>query len=104
MTAVSPLLLSDSPTVDLAGLTDAESLCAAHLDDAVRAFGQVAMQAIELGPISASQLVPAQIRAFGALYWCSELERAGLVPFLEGVADAIVRGTLVEPMGDAVQS
>ncbi len=104
MTAVSPSVHTDPATGGLPGLAAAEALCAAHLDDAVRAFGQVALQAIELGPLSSSQLVPAQIRAFGALYWCSELERAGLVPFLEGVADAIVRGTIIEPMGDAVQS
>ena len=87
----------------LGGLSLVEALSASHLDDAVRTFGAVALSTIELPPLSSSSLVAAQIRVCAALYWCYELEQAGLVPFIEALAEGFVRGDVIAPLGGSIQ-
>jgi len=78
-----------------------ERLLADHLADAVRCFGSAALGLVDLPPIASGALVPTQIRVAAVLLWARELEEAGLLPFVEAMAEGVTRGTLLVPLGDS---
>ena len=81
------------------GLRTCELLLAQHLEAVQKRFGPVALGVIDLPNLHGGQLVADQIKVCAVLYWASEVERAGLVPFVEALATGIMRGTIIEPLG-----
>jgi hypothetical protein len=84
------------------GLERCEQALSEHLEAVVRHHGPAALGVIDLPGFGAGTLVPPQIQVSAVLYWASEVERAGLLPFVEALAAGVVRGTIVQPLGNAV--
>lgn len=74
------------------GLRVCEQLLAEHLGAVARRFGAVGLGVIDLPALGAEPIVGAQVRLAAALYWCRELERGGLLAFVEALALAVERG------------
>ncbi len=90
---------------DLSGALDAcDELLALHLDEVVRRYGAVGLGVIDLPPLGPEPIVRAQVRAAAVLYFCREAERAGILPFVEKLAEAIVTGSLSLPIGGSARS
>jgi hypothetical protein len=99
----SPALLSPAQRAAAqAGLAFAEQLLARHMEAVGVRYGPVALGVIDLPPLSGGRLVDAQIRVSGVLYWAAELEQAGLLPFVEALAEGVASGAVMEPLGAAV--
>jgi hypothetical protein len=77
-----------------------EHLLAAHLSEAVQRFGAGALGLVDLPPITSSSLSPAQLRVAAVLFWAREVEGAGLLPFVEALAEQVVEGRLALPLTD----
>jgi hypothetical protein len=84
------------------GLNASDGLLAQHLDAVRREFGPSGLGVIDLPQLGSGQLVRAQISVCGALYWCYEVEQAGLLPFIEALAQGVVHGTVVLPLGAVI--
>lgn len=70
-----------------------------HRAAAVDRYGAAALEAIDLPPIAdQGELVPAQIRAAGALLWASEVEQAGLPAFIDSLAEGVLEGKVLLPI------
>jgi hypothetical protein len=78
-----------------------ESLLGAHLHAAERVFGSAALGLVDLPPLSGGRLVPAQIGIAAVLYYCRELESAGLLPFLEVLSARFASGEVALDFGRA---
>jgi hypothetical protein len=99
----SPALLSPAQRAAAqAGLAFAEQLLARHMEAVGVRYGPVALGVIDLPPLAGGRLVDAQIRVSGVLYWAAELEQAGLLPFVEALAEGVASGAVMEPLGAAV--
>lgn len=98
MTGPAPRLIESA----IPGLSVAHVNVAEHLDSVARRFGPAGLGVIDLPPLATAGIVPAQVRVCGVLYWAFEIEQAGLLPFVEALAEGIVRGTIAEPIGAAV--
>ena len=83
------------------GLELAQADVAEHLAAVAHRFGPAALGVLDLPVLETSGVVGPQVRVCGVLYWAFELEQAGLVPFVEALAEGIVRGTLILPIGAA---
>ena len=83
------------------GLELAQDDVAEHLAAVAHRFGPAALGVLDLPMLETSGVVGPQVRVCGVLYWAFELEQAGLVPFVEALAEGIVRGTLILPIGAA---
>ena len=83
------------------GLDECERLLGEHLNAFVQHYGSAALGVINLPNLGPGQLVPAQIRASAVLYWTSEVEQAGLLPFIEALSEGVVKGTVTQPLGNA---
>jgi hypothetical protein len=74
------------------------------LDDlraaALERWGSGALEAIDLPPIlnPSGQVSPAQLRAAGALLWASQVEEAGLLDFVDALADGVLEGKVLLPI------
>lgn len=86
------------------GLSICEHLLASHLSDVERGFGPAGLGVVDLPPLHAGALVGAQIRVVATLYWSRELEEAGVLPFVESVAEGVMAGTWLAPVGAAIHS
>jgi hypothetical protein len=97
-------VVQDAPerAADILGLPACDRLIAAHLSDVQRHFGPTALGVIDLPSIAPGSLVAAQVRVAAVLYWASELEAAGLIPMVEAIAEGIVRGTFLQPLGASI--
>lgn len=71
-----------------------ERLLALHLSEAVQRLGSAALDVVDLPRLGPYSLEPAQIRVAAALFWLSEIERAGLPEFVEAMAEAMFTGRL----------
>ena len=91
---------SRSPALSWQALDACEQLLAAHMAEAMQRFGAGVLGLIDLPPITSGSLSPAQLRVAAVLFWASEVEQAGLLPFTEALAEHIVRGTLALPLTD----
>ena len=87
---------------DDAGMGRCERLLAQHLSAVRRRFGAYGVGLVDLPPLGPELLVPAQIRVSGVLYWCRELEHAGVLPLLEALGEALQSGAL--PIDDPAAS
>lgn len=94
-----------SAPVDLAlarfvrDLDRVDGALATHLMAAVARFGNAALGVIDLPPLATSgAIVPAQVTATAALFWCAQVERAGLPAFVEALAEGVVHGTINLPV------
>jgi hypothetical protein len=85
-----------------AGLAFAEQQMARHMEAVGLRFGPVALGVVDLPPLGGGRLVDAQVRVGGVLYWAAELEAAGLLPFVEALAEGVATGAVLEPLGAAV--
>ncbi|HEU4561511.1 MAG TPA: hypothetical protein VFS20_26895 [Longimicrobium sp.] len=85
-----------------AGLAFAEQQLAHHMEAVGMRFGPMALGVIDLPPLRGGRLVDAQVRVSGVLYWAAELEAAGLLPFVEALAEGVATGAVMEPLGAAV--
>lgn len=85
-----------------AGLAYAEQLLARHMEAVGARYGPVGLGVIDLPPLTGGRLVDAQIRVAAVLCWAAELEQAGLLPFVEALAQGVVAGTVMEPLGAGV--
>jgi hypothetical protein len=84
------------------GISRCDEMLAKHMEVVRRRFGPSALGVIDLPSLGTGSLVPGQIRVCGVLYWASELEEAGLLPFVEALANGVVRGSVVVPLGGAI--
>jgi hypothetical protein len=84
------------------GLEACDALLAEHLEAVRRTFGPAGLGVIDLPTLPAGQLVREQIRVCAVLYWTSEIEQTGLLPMIEAIAEGVMRGTIVEPLGGAI--
>ena len=89
--------------IDDLGVREVQRLLARHLAAAQAAFGPPGLGVIDLPHLPGGRLVPAQIHAAAVLYWAAEVERAGLLPFVEALAQGLIDGSIVIPLGGAAQ-
>ncbi len=76
-----------------------DAALATHLMAAVARFGNAALGVIDLPSLATSgSIVPAQVTATAALFWCAQVERAGLPAFVEALAEGVVHGTINLPI------
>lgn len=87
-----------------AGLVQCERLLAAHLARVERCFGGEGLGIVDLPELGGEPIVDAQVRVGAVVYWCREIEYAGVLPFCEALADAVVDGSFVLTATGSVQS
>jgi hypothetical protein len=95
-------LAAPARTVPDVGLEICDRLLATHLADVERRFGPSGLGVIDLPALHPGVLVGSQIRVVATLYWAREIEQAGVLPFVEALADAVVNGTWLMPLGAAI--
>ncbi len=79
-----------------------QHLLADHLAAAVQVFGSAALGVIDLPSLTTpGRIAPPQLRAAATLYWCMCVEEAGLLEFVDALADAVWDGRFDLPIGDA---
>jgi hypothetical protein len=71
-----------------------QALLAAHLGEALSRLGAGAIESIDLPPLGPEAVQPAQLRVAAALYFCREMERAGLPVIVEALAERLARGSI----------
>jgi hypothetical protein len=73
-----------------------------HLAAAMQAFGSAALNVIDLPPLDApGQIVRPQLRAAATLFWCAQVEEAGLLAFVDALAEAAWSGRVALLVGAA---
>lgn len=98
-----PTLLSPAERAAAeAGLAYAEQQLARHMEAVGMRYGPAALGVVDLPPLQGGGLVDAQVRVCSVLYWAAELEVAGLLPFVEALAEGVATGAVLEPLGAAV--
>lgn len=85
------------------GLVDCRELFAAHLGRVERRFGGYGLGIVDLPELGDEPIVDAQVRIGAVVYWCREVEQAGVLPFCEALAEAVVDGSFVLAAGRSVQ-
>ena len=90
------------PELEDIGLSICERLLASHLADVERGFGPAGLGVIDLPPLRSGALIGPQIRVVATLYWARELEEAGILPFVESIAQGVISGTWLAPIGAAI--
>jgi hypothetical protein len=90
------------PELEDIGLAICERLLATHLADVERGFGPAGLGVIDLPPLRSGALIGSQIRVVATLYWARELEEAGILPFVESIAQGVISGTWLAPIGAAI--
>lgn len=83
---------SAPPTALDVGLRACDRLLAQHVHAVRDRFGQAGLGLVDLPELGPEPLVPAQIRLGAALYWCREVERAGVLPTVEALARELEQG------------
>jgi hypothetical protein len=76
-----------------------DHLLALHLTEAVHHLGAAALAVIDLPPLTGSSLEPAQLRAVATLLWAREVDQAGLLDFVDALAEGNTTGALLLPIG-----
>jgi hypothetical protein len=96
----------DGPALDGAdpfAIHRCDDALARHLAEAARRFGSAALGLVDLPPLGAEPIVQAQVEVAAVLYWCREVEGAGLPSFVEALARRLATGELVLDLGGAAQ-
>jgi len=87
--------------IEAAGLHACRQLLAGHLAAAARRFGSAALGLVDLPPLGHEPVVVAQAEVAAVLYWCRQVDRAGLPSFVEALAARLARGELDLDLGAA---
>ena len=82
-------------------LDHASQLLALHLSEAVSHFGPEALDVIDLPPLTGRDVEPAQLRAVAALFWAMEVDAAGVIEFVEALAEGTRLGRFEFDLGHA---
>ena len=101
---VSQPFHSDPNDLIRSGLDSCEQLLSRHLSNVARVYGANGLDLIDLPPLGPEPLVSAQLRVAAVLYWCYQLELAGLLPFVEALAQQVATGALPLPVGNSAQA
>jgi hypothetical protein len=75
-----------------------DHLLALHLAEAVQRFGAAALGVIDLPPLTGGPVEPTQLRAVATLFWAKEVDEAGLLDFVDALAEGTVTGRLLLPL------
>lgn len=102
MIAGSRFQFAPATVAGLPGADECDAHLARHLDAVRGRFGPAGLGVIDLPALRGGRLVDAQVRVSGVLYWAAELEEAGLLPFVEALAEGVATGAVMEPLGAAV--
>lgn len=86
-----------------ADLDRCERLLAFHLNEAIARFGAAALGVLDLPPITGGALSAAQLRVAAVLLWAKHVDLAGLLAFMDALAEGVTRGTLPLPLGGAAR-
>lgn len=95
-----PLVAREAP---VEGIDECDQHLALHLDAARRCFGPSALGVVDLPPLGSARVVTEQVRVAAVLLWAREVEAAGVLPFVEALAEAVMRGAVMEPLGDSAR-
>ncbi|XXF81313.1 hypothetical protein P2318_16600 [Myxococcaceae bacterium GXIMD 01537] len=87
-----------------AALATCDRLLGEHLDAFGAVFGAPVLGLVDLPPLSGTRIEPAQLRVVPPLYWAREVEAAGLLAVVDALAEGVVRGTVVDPIGGAIHT
>jgi hypothetical protein len=79
----------------------ASRLLAAHLSEAVARFGAAALDVVDLPPLSGERIEPAQLKAAAALFWAKEVDEAGVLEFVDELAEGVRLGRFAGDFGRA---
>jgi hypothetical protein len=82
-------------------LDRASRLLAQHLAEAVARLGSGALDVVDLPPLTGDEIEPAQLRAVAALYWAMKVDEAGVLDFVDALAEGLRLGTLALDVGAA---
>jgi len=99
--ATAPLTARPDPGPH--GLATCDALLARHLRAVVALYGNNGLGVIDLPPLAPETVVAEQVGVAAVLYWCREVERAGVLPLVEALAQQIGRGALALPVGASAQ-
>jgi hypothetical protein len=75
-----------------------DHLLTLHLAEAVQRFGAAALSVIDLPALTGSAIEPAQLRVVATLFWAKEVDDAGLIDFVDALAEGTVTGRLLLPL------
>jgi hypothetical protein len=82
-----------------AGLACCEHLLAEHVASVTRVYGHYGLGMVDLPPLDTpGQVVAAQVNSGAVLYWCAEVDQAGVLRFVESLAEKLYRGQLTLPI------
>jgi len=71
-----------------------------HLAAALQTFGQAALGVIDLPSLAEpGQIARPQLRAAATLFWCAQVEEAGLPAFVDALAEAAWTGRITMTLG-----
>jgi hypothetical protein len=82
-------------------LDRASRLLALHLTEAVQRFGPSALDVIDLPPLTGGSIEPGQLRAAAALFWAMEVDVAGVIDFVDTLAEGMRLGRFALDLGRA---
>jgi hypothetical protein len=82
-------------------LEHASRLLALHLSEAVLRLGSGALDVIDLPPLTGASIEPAQLRSVAALFWAMEVDGAGLLDFVDALAEGSRLGRFNVDLGRA---
>jgi hypothetical protein len=88
------------------GLDRCERLLAEHLAEAVQRFGAAVLGLVDVPTmqVGVGALSPPQLRVAAALIWARHVEEAGLLPFVEALAEGVVKGTVLLPIREGAST
>jgi hypothetical protein len=84
-----------------AALARSEALLSAHLGWVERRYGAAALGVVDLPPLPESRVDSIALAPVPPLFWAREVEATGLLEVTEALADAVARGAMALPIGDA---
>ncbi len=82
-------------------LDRASRLLALHLTEAVARLGPEALDVIDLPPLTGASVEPAQLQAVAAMYWAMEVDAAGVLDFIDALAEGMRLGRFAFDLGRA---
>ncbi|MCU7921748.1 MAG: hypothetical protein KZQ88_03530 [Candidatus Thiodiazotropha sp. (ex Dulcina madagascariensis)] len=85
-----------------AGLSCCEHLLAEHIASVTRVHGNYGLGMVDLPPLERpGEIVAAQVNSAAVLYWCDQVEQAGVLAFVETLAERVFTGQFALPIHHA---
>jgi hypothetical protein len=75
-----------------------DHLLALHLAEAVHRLGAAALEVNDLPPLTGASVEAGQLRSVATLFWAKEVDAAGLLDFVDALAEGLVTGRLLLPL------